>query len=126
MKRLLFLLMVLVVAACGHKKESAESFLLTPQEFQDHFKLDAVIIDVRTPEEFTSENLPNSLNMDFKNPGFEQNISLLDKEKTYLIYCASGVRSGNAATLMIEKGFKNVYALEGGLNAWQKAGMPMN
>ncbi|MFZ6000697.1 MAG: rhodanese-like domain-containing protein [Bacteroidota bacterium] len=121
-------IMLVILAACGGKKEGAETanILLTPQEFQDKFKPEAVIIDVRTPEEFTSGNLPNSLNIDFKNPEFEQNISLLDKEKTYLVYCASGVRSGKAANLMIEKGFKSVYALDGGLNAWQKAGMPMN
>jgi rhodanese-related sulfurtransferase len=115
------------LTACGGKQsESTEKVLLSPQEFQNQFKPGVIIIDVRTEEEFTQGSLPNSLNIDFKNPEFIKNISILDKDKIYLLYCASGARSGRALELMRQEGFKNVYALEGGLNAWQAAGMPMN
>lgn len=117
---------LLMIACTGSQSGSEEKALLSPQEFQDQFKPGVTIIDVRTEEEFTQGSLPNSLNIDFKNPEFRQNISILDKDKTYLLYCASGARSGKALEIMKEEGFKNVFALEGGLNAWQAAGMPMN
>jgi thioredoxin 1 len=118
---------LLLATACGESKSTEEArVLLTPQEFQDKFTPDASILDVRTPEEFTSGNLPNSMNIDFKNSEFEANILLLDKEKTYLVYCASGVRSGQAVDFMKKEGFKNVFALDGGLNAWKQANMPMH
>lgn len=117
---------LLMIACTSSQSGSEEKALLSPQEFQDQFKPGVTIIDVRTEEEFTHGSLPNSLNIDFKNPEFRQNISILDKDKTYLLYCASGARSGKALEIMKEEGFKNVFALEGGLNAWQAAGMPMN
>lgn len=80
---------------------------------------DAVLLDVRTPEEVRNGYLKGALNFDFKSPQFSILIEGLDKEKPYLVYCASGIRSGKAADLMREKGFKQVYTLEGGLNAWK-------
>jgi rhodanese-related sulfurtransferase len=119
--------MVAALIACSSKKESvADKSTLSPVEFQDQFRPEAVIIDVRTPEEFEAGSLPNSLNIDFKNEAFMDNIRLLDKGKTYLVYCASGVRSGKALEQMKAEGFQHVYALEGGLEAWKQAGLPMD
>ena len=124
------LVLVVLVAAlfsCGSKNEKlADKSTLSPVEFQDQFKPGVVIIDVRTPEEFEEGSLPNSLNIDFKNEAFMDNIRLLDKSKTYLVYCASGVSSGKALEQMKAEGFQQVYALEGGLNAWKQAGLPMD
>ena len=47
---------------------------------------DAFILDVRTPEEFESSRIPNSVNIDFYNPEiFTQEIGKLDKDKSYYI-----------------------------------------
>ncbi len=124
MKKLLVVAVYAVLMACSPGKEEAS--LLSPQAFQEQFRPEVVLIDVRTPEEFESGSLPNSLNIDFKNEAFLDNIRLLDKEKTYLLYCASGIRSGKALEQMKQEGFKNVFALEGGLEAWKAAGMEMD
>jgi rhodanese-related sulfurtransferase len=127
--KVIFILTLLIVGAgCTGKSSNSDAggSLLSPADFQNKFTPDAVILDVRTQEEFLGGNLPNSLNLDFKNAEFEKNIQILDKEKTYLVYCASGVRSSNAMDLMKQAGFKNVFALKGGLAAWQQAGLPMN
>lgn len=127
MKKIAYLLFWSTAVACtSQKSEVAEDVLLSPQEFQDQFKPEAVIIDVRTSEEFETGSLPNSLNIDFKNEGFKDNISILEKDKTYLLYCASGVRSGKALEVMKQNGFTRVFALEGGLQAWKQAGLPMD
>ena len=57
----------------------------------------AVIIDVRTPEEFELSRIPNSKNIDFYNPqNFMQEIEKLDKDVSYYVYCRTGVRSANS------------------------------
>ena len=79
----------------------------------------AVIIDVRTPEEFDISRIPNSINIDFYNPqNFMQEIEKLDKDISLYVYCRTGIRSSNSCQLMIELGFKNVYNLLGGIVEW--------
>ena len=80
---------------------------------------DAIILDVRTTEEFETSRIPNSLNIDFYNPEiFMQEIGKLDKDKSYYIYCRTGVRSANSCHLMNELGFANTYNLIGGIVDW--------
>ncbi len=80
----------------------------------------AVIIDVRTSEEFDLSRIPNSKNIDFYNPqNFMQEIEKLDKDNSYFVYCRTGVRSANSCQLMSELGFKKVYNLLGGIVEWK-------
>ena len=81
---------------------------------------DALILDVRTAEEFDTSRIPNSINIDFYNPEtFIQEIGKLDKDKSYYIYCRTGVRSANSCHLMKELGFVNTYNLIGGIVDWK-------
>ena len=66
-----------------------------------------VLLDVRTPEEFAEGHVPGAVNIDVKNPNFEEEIQKLDTKKNYFIYCKSGVRAKLATEKMQEKGFKN-------------------
>ena len=80
---------------------------------------DSLILDVRTPEEFETSRIPKSVNIDFYNPEtFIQEIGKLDKDKSYYIYCRTGVRSANSCHLMKELGFTNTYNLIGGIVDW--------
>ena len=82
---------------------------------------DAVLIDVRTPEEHLINPLPNSLNINYLGEGFWDKIEALDPEKTYLVYCRTGRRSLRACTLMKNGGFakEKVFNLDGGMVAWE-------
>jgi rhodanese-related sulfurtransferase len=82
----------------------------------------AVILDVRTPKEYQAGHLPGAVNVDFNAPDFDQKIAKLDKDKTYLVHCAVGGRSAKACDKMSALPFKDVYNLEGGIKAWEKAG----
>lgn len=86
---------------------------------------EAQLIDVRTPREFEKYRIANAKNMDFNKPEFDEEMEKLDKNKPVLIYCLSGVRSKSAAERFREAGFKTVYNLDGGINAWSKAEKPM-
>jgi rhodanese-related sulfurtransferase len=69
---------------------------------------DIVVIDVRTPEEYSESHVKGSQNIDIRNSNFEGQIDRLDKSKTYKLYCRSGNRSGKALDLMRTKGFQNL------------------
>jgi NADH dehydrogenase len=53
----------------------------------------------------------------------ENEISTLDKNGTYAVYCRSGNRSGQAVAIMHDAGFHNVYNLNGGIIDWTNSGM---
>ena len=69
---------------------------------------DAVLLDVRTPAEFSAGHLAGAQHLDYRSPEFARQLASLDPKKTYVLYCASGNRSGKAAVLMQEKGFQKV------------------
>ena len=85
----------------------------------------AVVLDVRTPKEFTAGHIPGAVNIDWNGADFQKKVSALDKSKTYLVQCAVGGRSAKAAEKMMTLQFTNVYNLEGGIKAWEKAGKPV-
>lgn len=83
------------------------------------------VLDVRTPEEYAKGHIDGATNIDFNEDGFKEALAKLDRSKPYLVHCAAGGRSSKTRELMKSLGFKNIFHLEGGLNAWQKAGGPL-
>ena len=80
------------------------------------------VVDVRTPEEFNSGNIPGSVNIDVMTGHFGEEASgLLDKSRTVAVYCRSGNRSKNAAKMLSMMGY-NVVELDSGYKAWQESG----
>ncbi|MCC8360704.1 rhodanese-like domain-containing protein [Salinimicrobium sediminilitoris] len=81
---------------------------------------DAVILDVRTEQEVEEGYIPGAKVIDiYKGQEFIDEIDKLDKSKNYYVYCRSGSRSGQACTIMDQKGFKNTYNLLGGFSQWE-------
>ncbi len=80
------------------------------------------IIDIRSPEEISSGVIPNSKWMDVTSKSFMNDVTLLPKDKTYCVYCASGGRSSMVVPFMEMNGFTKVYELEGGIMAWENDG----
>lgn len=74
-----------------------------------------VLIDVRTKDEFNSFRIKNSINIDYYSKGFLDSISSFKDKKNIILYCRSGRRSYYAAKLLQQKGFNNIYNLEGGV-----------
>jgi rhodanese-related sulfurtransferase len=83
------------------------------------------IIDVRTHKEFHAGHIKNAHVIDFYANDFIQNLKQLDKNKTYLLYCRSGNRSGKTLRLMKKLGFKAAYNMQGGMKAWTRAKYPV-
>ncbi|MFI3272785.1 MAG: rhodanese-like domain-containing protein [Pseudomonadota bacterium] len=75
---------------------------------------DMVFLDVRMPFEFENGHIENAIHIDYYNENFVTDVAELDKNKTYVVYCRSGVRGGYAMKVMEEQGFENVYNVAGG------------
>ncbi|GAG40313.1 unnamed protein product [marine sediment metagenome] len=123
--------LVIGVALTGGcvRDETATIEDITPQEaftlIQDNQNNpDFVIIDVRTQEEFAGEHIENATNIDFYSETFRDMLNTLDRNKTYLIYCKVGGRSGSALNIMAELNFKKAYNILGGINQWKRKEFP--
>ncbi len=115
---LLSLLLALTVVSCeetaatGYENLDNKTFITRMQE------PGIVLLDVRTEDEYVRGHIPNAINMDFYNPNFKTDIKKLDKDKSYLIYCAAGGRSKKTSRLLRDNGFNKVYNLQQGFNNW--------
>ena len=84
----------------------------------------SIIIDVRTPEEFSKGHLRNALNINWFDENFESQVEILSRERPVFIYCLSGGRSAKALDKISGMGFKNSYELDGGILEWRKNNYP--
>jgi rhodanese-related sulfurtransferase len=80
-----------------------------------------VLVDVRTPEEFTAGHLDNATNINWYDTDFADRFKAIDKDKTIYVYCKMGVRSLKAQEKLKSLGYHHVVNLEGGYDAWKKA-----
>jgi rhodanese-related sulfurtransferase len=113
---------VLLLAGCSSSASGVTN--MNVSEFSKKITEAGVItVDVRTPGEFMTGHIQGAQNIDFESGNFENEISTLDKNGTYAVYCRSGNRSGQAVAIMHNAGFHNVYNLNGGIIDWTKSGM---
>lgn len=84
-----------------------------------------LIIDVRTPAEFRDGHLPGARNMDFFGALFDLQIQSLPKDRPVLLYCRTGRRSAGANDSLDKAGIKNILHMNEGVDAWRKAGLPL-
>ncbi|AKD05295.1 rhodanese-like domain-containing protein [Pontibacter korlensis] len=97
---------------------------MSPDEFKEQrMSNKTVLLDVRTPGEFASGHLDGAIISDFRGGEFAKDMANWDKDKVYYLYCASGNRSGQAAELMKQAGFKHIYNL-GAYKELKEAGLP--
>jgi rhodanese-related sulfurtransferase len=94
---------------------------LTQEEWVSQLEADknAVILDVRTEDEYNDGIILNAINIDIhKGQGFINDLETLDKSKNFYVYCRSGARSAKACEVMENLGFENAYNLLGGIMGW--------
>lgn len=120
MKNIILLSLLLI---CGISRAQTVTNV-NSEEFKK--QIDAkkgILIDLRTDDEIKSKGkIKGARQIDFLAKGAEDTIKKLDKNKTYLIYCAGGGRSGECAELMQKQGFKEVINLEKGFGDWKNKG----
>ncbi len=82
---------------------------------------EVIILDVRTPDEYSDGKIPNAINIDiYKGQGFIYEVEeKLDKTKDIYVYCKSGGRSAQACHILNQLGFEKTFNLLGGFSEWQ-------
>lgn len=118
-------LAILSMAACGLTSKN-ENAALTVQEFNAKMSetSDYTLLDVRTPEEYTTGYLAGAQNMDVNSADFASNAVKLNKENAVLVYCKSGGRSKTAADQLRVLGYE-VFDLAGGITSWRAKDLPI-
>ena len=130
----IFVIAFFVLSGCNNKsiveRSNPVNKNLTPEQSSDLIRDNSnnksfVILDVRTPKEYDSGHLAGSVNIDFHSDSFVEDIQKMNKEKTYLVYCRTGNRSGKTLDLMTSLGFKLAYNMIGGITEWSEKGFPV-
>jgi rhodanese-related sulfurtransferase len=124
------LTLLLLLAACGGGTDTATHVeaveTVSPNAISEILSSDEhVILDIRTPDEFAGPRLEGAVNIDFYEPTFASEIAALDPDASYVVYCRSGSRSGQAMDLIRDLGFSDVHEIDGGIVAWAEAGLPV-
>ena len=122
MDRYLYFMILIILPSCHFDKSN----LISAKDFNKMIKNDksAIVIDVRTPEEFNNGHLRNSLNVNWFDENFDENLKIFNKDLPVFVYCLSGGRSSKANEKIQSLGFKNVYELDGGILEWRKNKLP--
>lgn len=84
------------------------------------------LLDVRTNGEYQGSHISRSELIDFNSLDFKDKLQYLVKNKTYIVYCRIGRRSGTAVKLMRELGFKEVHNITGGFSEWEAKDLPLD
>lgn len=83
----------------------------------------AVFVDVRPAEEYAKGHIPQARSLPLDQ--IDGRAQTLPKNKPLIVVCATGRQAGAAATQLKAKGLENVVTLNGGMAAWQQAGLPV-
>ncbi len=77
------------------------------------------ILDVRTPKEYAEGHVNGSVNINYFDKDFKDQVGKLESTKPVYVYCHSGGRSSKAMNIMKSQGFTTIYNLTGGYAAWK-------
>jgi phage shock protein E len=138
MKRIIYILVLLLaVQSCSSKTDdkssTSEATVSKPQiENLDAVTFKAkvesgngIILDVRSPGEVAQGYIANAVIINIYDQNFIAELNKLPKDKEVYVYCASGVRSIQAAEILQQNGFSHIYNLREGLMDWQRSGYPI-
>lgn len=115
-----FLLTLLLLAGCAapsaregtYRQITMDEAIIMMEEESNY-----IILDVRTPEEFSEKHIPGAINIPNETIGTEEVPELPDKDQLILIYCRSGNRSKQASEKLVRLGYTNIVEF-GGINDW--------
>lgn len=126
--RLLLIAVVLgAVALAGCSSDTDGLTTVSPEAAAETIadNPNAIILDIRTPEEYYAGTIEGSINIDFYAPDFATQLDKLDKDAEYVMYCNSGNRSGEAMNIFSDLEFQSVTEIDGGIQAWYADGLPV-
>lgn len=127
------LLVLVFVFSWAPNHVQAEPYLLTVQQLKTSMDKASqpsqkgfVLVDVRSPDEHQGGFIPGTdFNIDFREIQNRHQELHAELDNHIVVYCQSGHRSNIAAETLMNLGYKNVYNVEGSMNAWEEAKYPI-
>lgn len=95
------------------------------QQAQSMFRQGALVLDVREPHEYAEVHAQGALLVPLAQLKARSNEFRAFENKPVVLICRSGQRSAVAAEMLAQQGFKQVHNVQGGIIAWEKAGLPV-
>ncbi len=116
----LFLTLAFLMAACKPPKSSVSTKDISVAEAMVLIENtpDLLILDVRTPEEWKLGAIEGATKLNFHDADFADKVSQLEKNRPMLVYCKAGGRSAKSTTVLENAGFKSIYNMLGGYDAY--------
>jgi rhodanese-related sulfurtransferase len=96
---------------------------VSPESARDLMKSGARILDVRMPSEFETAHIPGSYNVPLDQLSEHRDELTRAVDDPVILVCASGMRAGQANNELREAGLQSLAVMDGGLNAWERAGL---
>ncbi len=117
------LLFLLAAIACAAPESSVVD--ISPEQFLSNPHQAAVVLDVRSAEEFASGHVPGAVNV--PHDELASRLGELDAgfDETVIVYCESGRRAGMASSILQEAGYAEVRHLAGDMKAWRENARPI-
>ncbi|MBJ18269.1 MAG: rhodanese-like domain-containing protein [bacterium] len=119
----LVLLALLVVCAC--QAETTSSGNISADEFLAAPPAGALLLDVRTRQEFAVGHIAGAMNVPHDELATRVSELPGGPDRTLIVYCKSGRRAGLATSVLVDAGYSKILHLEGDMNAWRAAGRPL-
>ena len=111
MKKIFSLLVIcFLITACGGVSYET----IDTNKAMEIIENGAIVIDVRTVDEYNREHIPNAINI----PLEEIDNITYDKNTKIIVYCQTGIRSKEAVSKLANMGYTSLYNLDGGLLNW--------
>ncbi len=120
MKRIPAFVPLLIITACSGAVHISPGELKTAMEGGK-----AVLVDIRSPDKYADGHIKGSINIDYHPATFLREMARFEKEREIILYCGTGLKTGNAAGELSRRGYKNLRILTDGFVGWEKAGLPV-
>ncbi len=120
--RTALLAVLLVTLGCNSQAPGVTD--ISQEQFLSNPPKGALILDVRTPEEFSSGHVPDAVNIPHdalasRLPELES-----DRDRPVIVYCERGGRASKATSVLLDAGYENVFHLAGDMSEWRANGRP--
>ena len=112
----------LILAFSCHYLSPTEINFISDSDLIEMQEIEYILLDVRTPDEFSSGFIKKAKNLDFYSETFQNDLLSIDKSLPVVLYCRTNNRSTKTANLLNKNGFKDISVIEGGITDWVKNG----
>ena len=119
------ILSLILAFSCDYLSPTEINFI-SDSDLIEMQEIEYILLDVRTPDEFSSGFIKKAKNLDFYSETFQNDLLSIDKSLPVVLYCRTNNRSTKTANILKQNGFKQISVLEGGITDWVKNGNDIN